>query len=287
VSRLIARRSAAAIVAATALAAGMVGATGTAAQAKFEDATMDLKRSKAPYAGIGPHRPYVTEIKIGGVVPLKNQALLNKTKQGYLFRGGQQHNNLTITEADGRLRFVDTGTASWKWVPKACTKIAVPQGVGASCKIAKKFSMAAPMLVEVWPRLGNDTVDSTALSAFFDVSVLGDRGDDVVYFGAGDNFFNGAQDSDRAYGGPGNDWIRTGLGDDFIDGGAGDDYLVGVDGDDTIYGGPGNDRIGGLDGNDTIFSGEGNDRVACGNGKDEATITSGDKPIDCETVNRS
>jgi Ca2+-binding RTX toxin-like protein len=265
----------------------MVTATGTAASAKYEDATMQLKRSKAPHAGIGPHRPYVTEILIGGVVPLKNQALLNKTKQGYLFRGGQQDNNITITEVGGRLQFVDTHTASWKWMPKACSKIDVPQGIGARCKIGPKFSMAKPMLVEVWPRLGDDTVNSTALSAFFDVAVLGDRGEDVVYFGAGNNFFNGAQDSDRAYGGPGNDWIRTGLDDDFIDGGAGDDYLVGVDGNDTIYGGPGNDRIGGLNGNDTIFSGEGNDIVACGNGKDNATITSGDKPIACETINRS
>jgi Ca2+-binding RTX toxin-like protein len=287
VSLRINRRRAAFIVAATALAAGLVGATGTAAQAKYEDATMDLPRKKAPVAGVGPHRPYVQEILIGGVVPLKNEALLNKIKQGYLFRGGQQDNNLTITHTDGRVQFVDTGTASWKWLPKACTELDVPQGVGASCKIGRKFSTAAPMLVEVWPRLGNDVLDSTALSDFFDVSYLGDKGDDVAYFGAGDNFFNGAQDSDRGYGGSGNDWVRTGLADDFIDGGAGNDYLVGVDGHDVIQGGDGNDLLYGIDGNDKLFAGSGTDRLACGSGDDEASAKSSDKTVDCETTSNS
>ncbi len=285
-SRIKAPRPMGFIAAAAAFATCVVG-TSTAAQAAYEDATMDLPRKTSPYPGVGPHRPYVQEILIGGVVPLKNEALLNRTKQGYLFRAGQQDSDLTITYSDGRLRFHDRGTQSWKWLPSACTKLDVPQGVGASCPIGSKFTDAAPMLVEVWPRLGNDVVDSSALPALFDLSFLGDMGNDVAYLGAGDDFFNGAQDADRGYGGDGRDWIRTGLADDFIDGGADGDYLVGVDSHDTIYGGSGDDNLFGADGDDKLFAGEGSDRANCGNGADEATLKRTDKAVACEATSRS
>ncbi len=255
--------------------------------APYEDDTMKLPRHTSPYPGVGPARPYIQQIMIGGVVPLKDQALLNKTAYGYLFRGGQQNNNLTMTYTDGRLVFVDSGTASWKWMPKSCTEISVPQGVGASCAIAAKFVGAAPMLIEVWPRLGDDTVDSTALSDAFDVSFLGDRGDDTAYFGAGDNFFNGAQDDDHGVGGSGGDWMRGNVGNDLLDGGAGNDYIVGVDGSDKIYGGDGNDSIYGADGNDTLYAGSGTDKLVCGGGSDTAYAKSNDKTVECETRNAS
>ncbi|CAA9364778.1 MAG: hypothetical protein AVDCRST_MAG72-2605 [uncultured Nocardioidaceae bacterium] len=285
-SRTVTRRSVGFLATAAALAGGVVGTSATA-QAAYEDPTMDLPRQVSPYPGVGPHRPYVQEIPIGGVVPLKNEALLNRTEHGWLFRAGQQNTNLTMTYTDGRLHFVDTGTASWKWLPKGCTKLDVPLGVGASCVIGTKFTDAAPMLVEVWPRLGNDVMDSTALPALFDVSYLGDKGDDVAYLGAGDDFFNGAQDADSGYGGDGRDWIRTGLADDFIDGGADGDYLVGVDSNDTIYGGSGDDNLYGIDGDDKLFAGDGNDRISCGNGTDEATLKSTDKALACETTSNS
>lgn len=285
-SRTIARRPAALAATLAAVAAGIVS-TGPTAQAAYEDATMDLARKTSGTAGLGPARPYVQEIAIGGVVPLKNEALLNRTPQGWLYRAGQQHSDLTMTYSGKRLQFVDVNTQSWKWLPKACTKLAVPQGVGASCNVGPKFTTAAPMLVEVWPRLGNDTVDSTALPSLFDVAVLGDKGEDVARFGAGNDFFNGAQDNDRVFGGEGNDWLRTGLADDFIDGEGGDDYLVGVDGHDTIYGGSGNDGLYGLDGEDKLFAGDGTDRLSCGNGFDEASMKSSDKVLNCESTSRS
>ena len=269
------------LLAGVALCAAAVGASGVA-QAAFEDATMSLPRETSGTPGLGPHRPYVQYIPIGGVVPLKDQALINPTKHGYLFRAGQQDSHVTVTMSAGRLQFVDTGTESWKWLPKRCQRLDVPQGVGASCTIAERFTLAAPMLVEVWPRLGNDVLDATALPALFDVSFLGDAGDDVAYLGAGDDFVNGAQDEDSAYGGDGRDWIRTGLADDFIDGGSGDDYLVGVDAHDTIYGGDGDDRLYGIDGDDELFAGAGRDFVSCGNGTDTATFKSGDRTSACE-----
>ena len=279
------RRRTTVLLSAIALGVTALGST-PAAQAAYVDPTIGLPRDTAPYPGVGPQRPYVQEILIGGVVPLKDQAIINRTSHGYLFRAGQQDTDLTMTHVDGRLHFVDKGTRSWKWLPRACTRLDVPQGVGASCRVRDKFTLATPMLVEVWPRLGNDVSDSSTLSSLFDVSFLGDRGDDTAFLGAGDDFFNGAQDRDRVHGGAGRDWLRTGLADDVIDGGADGDYLVGVDGNDTIAGGAGDDRLFGLDGNDELDAGEGNDHVSCGNGQDSALVQSSDKALFCETVSR-
>lgn len=269
------------LMAGAALAAGTIGIS-SPAQAKYRDATMDLPRDTSGTAGLGPHFPYVQVIPIGGVVPLKDEAIINKTRHGYLFRAGQQDSDLTVTQTDGRLQFVDAGTQSWKWLPKACHEVTVPHGVGASCTIQDVYNESEPMLVEIWPRLGNDVIDTSALSSLFDVSVLGDRGNEVVHLGAGNNFVNGAQDDDTVYGGEGNDWIRTGIGDDYLDGGAGDDNLVGVDNNDTIYGGRGNDHLYGSDGNDDLFAGEGADHVMCGNGSDNATLKASDRTSQCE-----
>ena len=280
------RRTLAALVAAAALAAGALG-TATVAQAEgYEDPTMDLPRNTGKIPGVGPYWPYVQEIQINTVVPMKNQAAINPTEHGLLFRAGQQHTRLTVTLVDGRLRFHDTGTLSWKYLPDVCAPLRVETGVAASCEIPAEATTAQPMLLEVWPRIGNDTVDTTALPSLVDVSFLGDRGIDVAKFGAGNDFFNGAQDVDRGYGGEGRDWIRTGLANDYINGGAGGDHLVGVAEDDVIYGGDGDDRLGGDDGNDKIYAGTGADFAVCGNGTDNATIDGSDRASKCERLYR-
>jgi serralysin len=274
-------RYTAVLVTGVALAAASLGSAGVA-QAAYEDPTMSLPRATSGTPDLGPHFPYVQVIPIGGVVPLKDEAIINRSENGYLFRAGQQDSDLTVSITSGRLHFTDTGTRSWKWLPKRCHAVDVPQGVRASCRIPARFTVAEPMLLEIWPRLGDDVIDTSSLPTRFDVSVLGDEGDDVVHLGAGNDFVNGAQDMDHVYGGEGRDWIRTGIGDDFIDGGDGDDYLVGVEDDDTIYGGPGDDRIYGSDGNDEHFAGDGHDAVSCGNGADTATLKSTDRTSGCE-----
>jgi Ca2+-binding RTX toxin-like protein len=284
----LSHRNVFATCAAAAIGAVMLGAAGPSAVAAsgYPDPTLDLPRKTSPYPGVGPHRPFVQEILIGGVTPLKDGAIINRTEHGFLYRAGQQDNNVTISEVGGRLNFADTATTAWKWLPRVCKPLDVSKGIAASCRVADKFTLDEPMLVEVWPRLGNDTLDASALPELFDVAFLGDRGDDVAYFGAGDDFFNGAQDEDRAYGGPGGDWLRMGLNDDYIDGGADGDYLVGVDGNDTVRGGAGDDRLFGINGNDVLDAGSGNDSVSCGNGTDTANVKSTDRTSSCETLNR-
>jgi hypothetical protein len=279
-----------ALVAGLALMAAAFSTSG-AAQADYRDATISLPRAASGTPGLGPHFPYVQQILIGGVIPLKDKAIINRTPNGWLYRAGQQNSQLTVTMVQGRsayrLQFVDTSTQSWLWLPKRCHRLEVPQGVSASCRVNPRFTVQQPMLVEIWPRLGDDTVDTSALPALFDVSILGDDGDDVAYLGAGNDFFNGAQGSDTVHGGDGRDWLRTGLEDDSIDGGPGNDYLVGVDGDDALDGGQGDDKIYGSDGNDHHFSGPGDDYVSCGDGFDTAVYKNTDHAVSCETLHLS
>ena len=252
----------------------------TPAEARFEDPTMALPRGTGLIPGVGPQWPYVQQIQINTVIPLKNEAIINPTARGYLYRAGQQDSQLTISRADGRLRFADRGTTEWKWLPRACRAEKVDQGVAATCRIPSVLQ--APMLLEVWPRLGDDVVDTTALRRRFDVAVLGDRGNDVVRLGAGDDFVNGAQGRDRTYGGRGRDWLRTGDSRDVVDGGKGADHLVGVAGNDRVYGRGGDDRIGGDDGDDVLVGGTGADFVVCGLGRDDAWVDPQDRLVGCE-----
>ncbi|QLQ09452.1 MAG: hypothetical protein HZY75_02465 [Nocardioidaceae bacterium] len=153
-------------------------------------------------------------------------ALIRISPWGYTFIAGKQNTHLTITfdEETQKLRYHDTGTGKWGPIPRTCKKQKVKRGVAAVCKIPQKFKKGQ-MFLEVWPRLGDDFVDASALPRKFRLWALMDAGNDVVYGGAGNDFVNGAFDNDTIYGGGGRDFIRSGPGND------------------TIYGGPGKDKL--------------------------------------------
>ena len=275
------RRSPVVASAMASVVAGLAVLGTTPAEAdRYVDPTMLLPRGTGLLPDVGPHWPYVQQIQIDTVIPLKNQAIINRTEHGYLYRAGQQDTQLVITVEDGRLQYADRGTEEWLWLPRPCRRVKVTEGVAASCRVPSGAEF--PMLLEVWPRLGDDVVDSSALRKRFDVAVLGDKGKDVVHLGAGDDFVNGAQGRDLTHGGLGRDWLRTGDGRDVIDGGGGGDHLVGVAGNDTVYGRGGDDRLGGDDGDNTIVSGEGADFVVCGPGWDDAWVDEEDRFVGCE-----
>lgn len=224
----------------------------------------------------------------GTVIPLKNAAMIVRTDGGYRYIAGQQNSHVTITqEADGRLRYVDTGTSELRDIPDTCAAQKVSTGIAAVCTVPAEFSAGNRMYLEVWPRLGNDFVDGSSLSPMFRMWVLADAGDDTVYVGSGDDFVNGAQDDDRVYGAAGNDWIRTGIGNDQIWGGDGNDKLVGADGGDALYGGTGTDLVYGGAGRDSLRGDEGADRLNCGGGTDAAVADGLDRWRYCESVTRS
>ncbi len=221
-----------------------------------------------------------------GVIPLKNQAMITRTEHGYLYRSGQQDGHLVVTHVTGGLRFVDTGTARFKSLAVACKPRQVRIGVAAVCTMPVGVSASQPLLLEVWPRAGDDVTDGSTLSATVAMAVLADAGNDVTRVGAGPDFVNGAQDRDLVFGGAGNDWLRGGAGNDAVRGGAGADYLVGTDGRDTLFGGAGDDKLTGGDLDDKLYTGSGRDIAQCGAGTDYAKVDGSDKDRDCETLDR-
>ncbi len=261
------------LLAGTALAASTVGTVGTAPVAAQADEP-------------GPSWPY-TKILNGQytLIPLKDAAMITTAEHGYRYLAGQQDSHLVITQVDGGLLFQDSGTKEWKSLPDACRPQQVQVGVAAVCNVASDISLSNPMLLEVWPRLGDDFVDGSTLTAPFQLAVLVDAGHDVVYLGAGDDFVNGAFGRDVVRGGAGDDWIRTGDDNDDVRGGSGNDRLIGSGGRDTVRGGRGWDRVDGGDGNDRLYAADGSrDVVACGAGADSAQVDQTDKLNDCESV---
>jgi serralysin len=230
-----------------------------------------------PGTNAGPPYEFTHErIGDGTAVPLKDQAMLTTTKHGYRLRIGQQNSHLTVTLVNAGLRFADTGTTSFKGLSPDCRHANVTVGVAAVCRVPAGTSLRSPLLIEVWPRLGDDYTDTSTLPATFAVSVLGDEGNDVTHFGAGPDFFNGYSGHDRVWGGAGNDWIRSGLGTDAVIGGPGNDDIVAVEGRDRVGGGDGADRLWGGDGGDRLWGGAGVDLRMCGNGHDRTEGEGGD-----------
>jgi serralysin len=237
----------------------------------------------------GPPYKYTTALMVPGPAePLVDKASLDRTKHGYRFRAGQQDTHLTVTVTPrGRLRFADTGTKSFKDLTRVCARRHASSGIVAVCPIPAGISAERPLLVEVWPRLGDDYVDTSSLPETYAVTVLGDEGKEVVKFGAGWDFFNGHKGRDIVQGGDGNDWIRAGLDNDLVYGDGGDDQIIDADkgGNDVFFGGTGDDRLGGSSGIDRLVGGEGNDFILCGDGLDAVISDGHDRFIgDCEVV---
>lgn len=234
----------------------------------------------------GPPYDYTTEL-VGQFpfVPLKDQAQILRTPRGYRYLTGQQDNHVTVTRKGDRIRFADTGTARLTKLAGACRRLPAAKGIAAACRMPAA-SASRPVLLEIWPRLGDDYVDASRLSASFAVTVLGDAGVDRVRLGAGDDFFNGHTGRDRVWGGAGNDWIRAGAGNDVIRGGSGRDQIIGQDGRDELYGDAGADRVSGDTGNDRLRGGDGADRVLGGSGRDTAWTDGHDQLLTTEVVRR-
>lgn len=235
---------------------------------------------------VGPPYDYQKELMHSNVVPLYRQAMITRTEHGYLFRAGMQNSHLVIKPVPFGLRFTDTGTARWKRLAPSCRARNVRVGVAAVCRIPAWVTRRQPLLVEVWPRLGDDFVDGSRLPVRVAMTVLGDLGNEIIRTGAGPDFVNGAAGRDRVSGGGSNDWIRTGLHRDLIWGGGGHDRLIGVDGPDVVYGGPGNDRVGGSNGDDRLQGDAGSDYMLCGDGIDSAWVDAFDTIRDCEAIFR-
>ena len=245
----------------------------------------------SPGANAGPPYEFTTErISLPGdyVMPLKNQGQLVRAEHGWRYRSGQQDGHTVATLVAGGLKLHDSGTREWRRLSPACTKLHPKRGIAAVCPIPAGISVQEPLLLEIWPRLGDDYHDSSSLPAAISTSFLGDKGHDEAHLGAGADFFNGYTGVDKVWGGGGNDWFRPGVGNDLAYGGPGDDDIVAVDGRDRMRGGPGNDRLWGGNGGDRIWGDSGLDFLLCGPGADRAAGDSSDRyAASCETIARN
>jgi Ca2+-binding RTX toxin-like protein len=234
-----------------------------------------------------PYRYPTAVVGQGDTIPLKNRAIIVRTEHGYRYQAGQQNSHLVITRTDsGSLRFRDTGTQRLWRIPSGCHRQRANPGIAGVCGVPSDISTRRPLLIEVWPRLGGDYVDTHTLPATFATSVLGDKGSDTVLFGAGPDFFNGFVGRDRVRGGGGKDWIRSGKYADRVFGSSGNDQIVDSRGSDFIAGGEGADHIWAGPGNDRVDARAGTDRVVCSSGHDRVWVLSGDSLSQCERVYR-
>lgn len=96
----------------------------------------------------------------------------------------------------------------------------------------------------------------------------GNNANNIAAGGAGNDTLLGAGGNDYLQGDEGNDLIRGGTGNDSISGGMGADQLYGDEGDDVIFGDLPRHNNAPNGGNDTIYAGAGNDLVAAGSGMD-------------------
>jgi serralysin len=256
-----------------------VGAAGLARSATTTAHTADkVSDGGPPGSHAGPPYEFKTELmSYAPSLRVKDQAILARTKLGYRLWSGGQDSHLTVSVLDGKLSFRDTGTKSFKRLSPKCERQRVRVGISALCKIPSDISVRRPLLVEIWPRLGDDYTDASTLPATFAVSMLSDEGNDVAKLGAGPDFFNGHLGRDRVWGGGGNDWVRGGDGNDHVYGGLGNDDIVGMENNDTVHGGDGNDRIWTGPGSDNLVGDEGADLLICGTGIDTATQDASDQ----------
>ena len=90
-----------------------------------------------------------------------------------------------------------------------------------------------------------------------------------------DNFISAGNGNNKVEGFAGNDSLYGGGGDDTMYGGEGNDTVCGDSGRDTLYGDAGNDTLIGGTGSDTMYGGEGNDTYVWGVGYGTDTIRDG------------
>lgn len=208
---------------------------------------------------------------------------VSRIEGGYQYRASSHDNRLTLTRVGDRVRFADTAARVLRALPRGCRQAQADTGLAVSCRIPDGTTAATPLLLEIVPQLGDDTVDGSALGAELTLDMLAGAGDDDLRGGAGNDRFNGSGGADKVQAGPGVDFVRLGDGDDAATGGAGNDQLVGTAGNDKLSGGIGDDQLEGGDGDDLLLGGAGEDTLLCGAGVD-TTDDDGDldEPRHCE-----
>ena len=192
--------------------------------------------------------------------------------------------DIEATSVGGVITIIDHGATSFDHgLPNRCTAHAVPDGVGADCRVGDGRKTLTIRL-----GAGDDFVAASDLPRNVGLDVQTGDGINAVEGGSGDDRITGGDDGDTLYGGPGWDVVRGGGGFNFMHGNSGDDIIVGGDDMDFIFGDSGSDAIEGraeLDfiyggaGNDVIDGGKDGDLLSGGSGNDDLYGSQGDDDI--------
>ncbi len=129
-----------------------------------------------------------------------------------------------------------------------------------------------------------DFVENMTYVGTGNFNAYGNKYDNVINGGAGNDALSAGDGNDTVSGGDGNDLLHGGNGNDAITGGAGNNSLFGDAGDDTITGGLGNDAFNGGDGNDLLIGGGGSDTFRGGTGLNTIVAGDGDDTIGGDMV---
>ncbi len=162
------------------------------------------------------------------------------------------------------------------------------------------FSNNQVSSVEVYPGLGNDSLDASGMTRAFYANggpgrdiLVGGNGNDTLSGGAqsntlngwlGDDVLNGSAGNDSMLGAGGYDRLYTNGGNDTLDGGSNVDRFFGSDSDELFIGGKGNDKIYAEGGNDTLLGGADSDILNGGDGTDSADDDSNDIRVSIEVL---
>ncbi|MEM6449504.1 MAG: NF038122 family metalloprotease [Cyanobacteria bacterium P01_D01_bin.105] len=98
--------------------------------------------------------------------------------------------------------------------------------------------------------------------------IYGHDGNDLLYGGEDDDLLLGENDDDELHGEAGHDILSGGRGDDILSGDDGRDNLKGGSGNDVLAGGEGDDRLMGEADSDILIGDEGRDQLMGGSGND-------------------
>lgn len=185
---------------------------------------------------------------------------------GYLFTGGAENNQVTVSISANRIIVNDLTATSFGFIGANC--VAVPAGTGASVSCKKK----SPTIFHADLGGGDDSINGSTLPQLVRLDVRTGDGNNVVFGSAGNDIIRGeasAAGGDILQGGNGNDRLTAGTGAAILDGGNGNDIIVGGPGGDLVLGGAGGDLVRTDGGSDQIFGGSGNDGLS-GDGDSDA-----------------
>jgi len=187
-------------------------------------------------------------------------------------------------------------TAQWDWATGTLT---ITSDGSDNIVITCETSVGAVLVNGKWPGVsvlaknvkklivnggpGNNFIDLRGVAPGNFPNIVDDKGNVVIFGGAGDDTMYGSQFGDDMDGGEGNDVLSGGAGDDWLYGGEGDDVLDGGADNDWLFGGADDDVLEGGAGDDFLNGGAGNDRLNGGEGHD----TFRQKPGSADIVNDS